>query len=42
MIIKILIQNLKFKIYHFNEHIIFIFYIESVLSNNIYTFAKII
>ena len=41
IIIKILIYNLKSKIYYFDKYIILIFYIKSVLSNNIRVFAKI-
>ena len=42
IISKILIRGLKFKIYHFDEYIVFIFYMKSVLSNDIRVFIEII
>ena len=39
--IKILIRDLLFKIYYFNEYVIFIFYMKGIFLDNIYTFAKI-
>ena len=39
MIIKKSIRGLRFKIYHFNEYVIFIFYIKDVFFNSIRTFA---
>ena len=41
MIIKILIKDLKFKIYYFDEYVIFIFYIKNVLFDDIRVFAQI-
>lgn len=42
MIIKISIRGLKFKIHHFDEYVIFIFYIKEMLLNDTRVFAKII
>ena len=39
---KILIRGLRFKIYHFDEYIVLIFYMKSVLSNNTRVFIEII
>ena len=39
MVIKILIRELKFKIYYSSKYVIFIFYVKGILFNNIYTFA---
>ena len=37
--IKISIRELRSKIYHFDEYIVLIFYIESILSKDIYAFV---
>ena len=42
MIIKILIRELRSKIYYSNKYVIFIFYIKGVLLDDIRTFAQII
>ena len=39
---KIFIRELRFKIYHFDEYIILIFYMKDVLLDNIRVFIKII
>ena len=41
MIIKILIRDLKFKIHHFDEYAIYIFYMKDVLLDNTRVFAQI-
>ena len=41
IIIKILIRELRFKIYYFDKYNIIIFYIKEVLFNNIRAFIKI-
>lgn len=42
MVTKIFIRNLRFKIYHFDEYVVFIFYIKKVLSEDKRTFVEII
>ena len=42
IVVKILIRDLRFKIYHFDKYVVFIFYIKNVLFNNIRVFAQII
>lgn len=42
MVIKISIRHLRFKIYYFNDYVVFIFYIKDVLFDNIRAFAQII
>ena len=42
IIIKILIRELRFKIYHFNKYDIIIFYMKEVLSNGTRAFVEII
>ena len=39
---KILIRDLRFKIYYFDEYIVLIFYMKSILFNNIRVFIEII
>ena len=39
IIIKILIRELRFKIYYSNKFIIFIYYIKGILLDNIRAFA---
>ena len=41
IIVKISIRGLRFKIYHFNEYVIFIFYMKDVLPDDIYVFVQI-
>ena len=41
MIVKISIRKLKFKIHHFDEYVIFIFYIKGVFFDNTRVFAQI-
>lgn len=41
MATKIFIRDLRSKIYHFDEYVVFIFYIKRVLSKNKRVFAEI-
>ena len=42
MVINIFIRDLRFKIHHFDEYVVFIFYIKEVLFESKRVFAKII